>query len=177
MRPTGDRAEVLEQVLADEDQRQRDDGEIETLEAEGCRTNERAGQRGDDARRGQPDQEGQTQPRRIMWAQWRIAAEPGSGVGANRHEERDTQRDLPGISRQDVEAERRNRRDHREIEHRQQPIIASQEDDAQDNQAAEDQDAIPGRTEEARRRRDVGASIDRCGCAHMRSTFRVPKSP
>ena len=105
--PAGEVAPLAEDVLADEDQPQGDDREVEPAQPGRQRGDDDAGQRGDQAGRRQPHQDvGDAEADR---ATVRVTGDRGGGVGADAQEERVAERDLAGEAGDDVQPERADR--------------------------------------------------------------------
>jgi hypothetical protein len=110
-------------VVADEDDAERDDGEVEAAQPHGHRPDEEAGDGGDDARSGQPDPH-----RQAVAEHWAVGvpAQHRPRVGADAYEECVAERDLARVPGDQVEPDCADRGDHAEREDLQQ-VVGDQE--------------------------------------------------
>ena len=155
-------------MLADEDEPERDDRQVVAAQAQRERADHRADQRTDQHRAREPERERQVQ----------LAADLRGGVRARADEERVAERDLPGVAREQVEADRADRRDAGVVQDAQPEVVGDERRQQQVDAEPERQPCLrPAAAEEAQ------VILVAARHAHVRArhqtrlTSGVPNSP
>ncbi|GBE23391.1 hypothetical protein BMS3Bbin01_02775 [bacterium BMS3Bbin01] len=160
-------------MLAEKDESQGEECEVEALDAQCHRGDQRAYRGCHETGRRQPDEHAETEPDHVCA---RIARERGADVRSDTEKERMAERDLSRVAGHQVEPDRTDRRDEGGRQKDQpRPGETEEREDEDHTHAGGQSDSLRG----GRQDRPIGSigAVEVRSSSHTRSTSSVPNSP